>query len=246
MTNKIKKKEAFSKIEDDFFKIDGNEQKINQENLNNWCTSYIFKNNKDKYYLISNLDLWFNPEVGTSIYLANYYKKGKLVAKVQEIFGVYGAQRAYSTQGKFAISMNKRNIKYDGLRGIEYFFFELTFYRNRPQLDVLLRDISISAKSYDEALLRFKHTPVMSPGYYIITGWSDSKKNPEGCVLERNIRKLDSLYCLDWENTDKSLNKWFLVQTNYDRDVPDPKKDYRRVPLENKIKAAGFNNMSFE
>jgi len=32
---------------------------------------------------------------------------------------------------------------------------------------------------------------------------------------------------------------WFLVQTNYDRDHPDPKHDYRRIPAENKLKERG-------
>ena len=32
---------------------------------------------------------------------------------------------------------------------------------------------------------------------------------------------------------------WFLVQTNYDRDYPDPKHDPRRVPVENRLRARG-------
>jgi hypothetical protein len=44
----------------------------------------------------------------------------------------------------------------------------------------------------------------------------------------------------------RGLGKWFLVQTNWDRDVPDPKKDRRRVPLERKIAERGFDRMSYE
>jgi acid ceramidase/N-acylethanolamine-hydrolysing acid amidase len=34
-----------------------------------------------------------------------------------------------------------------------------------------------------------------------------------------------------------------LVQTNYDRDIPDPKDDLRRTPAENRLRKVG-NNIS--
>ena len=37
---------------------------------------------------------------------------------------------------------------------------------------------------------------------------------------------------------------WFLVQTNYDRDQPDPIHDSRRVAVENRIRERG--NVHFE
>ncbi len=36
-----------------------------------------------------------------------------------------------------------------------------------------------------------------------------------------------------------SKDTWFLVQTNYDRDQVDPKKDERRTPVEKKLKERG-------
>ena len=50
----------------------------------------------------------------------------------------------------------------------------------------------------------------------------------QGCVVERDEDDAHQTYCL----TD---DVWYLVQTNYDRDQPDPKDDYRRIPTENKL-----------
>lgn len=36
---------------------------------------------------------------------------------------------------------------------------------------------------------------------------------------------------------------WFLVQTNYDRDQPDPFHDPRRVPVENRLREYGQRNI---
>lgn len=36
-----------------------------------------------------------------------------------------------------------------------------------------------------------------------------------------------------------SETNWFLVQTNYDRDYPDPLHDPRRVPVEKRLRDRG-------
>jgi len=39
---------------------------------------------------------------------------------------------------------------------------------------------------------------------------------------------------------------WYLVQTNYDRNVPDPANDYRRIPAQNKLNAIGQSNITYD
>jgi acid ceramidase/N-acylethanolamine-hydrolysing acid amidase len=39
-----------------------------------------------------------------------------------------------------------------------------------------------------------------------------------------------------YELSDKT---WFIVQTNYDRDQPEPIYDQRRIPMENRVKSIG-------
>ena len=51
-------------------------------------------------------------------------------------------------------------------------------------------------------------------------------------MIERDSDKVHAAYEL-------SDSTWFLVQTNYDRDVPDPSDDQRRIPAENRLKKIG-------
>ena len=41
-----------------------------------------------------------------------------------------------------------------------------------------------------------------------------------------------------------SDEKWFLVQTNYDRDQPDPSDDRRRIPAETRLMKRGNKDLS--
>ena len=60
-------------------------------------------------------------------------------------------------------------------------------------------------------------------------------KENEGIVIEKDNNGVHASYTLNATN-------WFIVQTNYDRNVPDPTQDYRRIPAENKLKARGNKN----
>jgi acid ceramidase/N-acylethanolamine-hydrolysing acid amidase len=59
----------------------------------------------------------------------------------------------------------------------------------------------------------------------------------EGAVIERDSDKVHGFYEL-------SATNWFLVQTNYDRDLPDPVHDQRRIPAEKRLKERGNKNLN--
>lgn len=214
--------------------------------MSNWCTSFIYKTDKSKYTLASNLDLWFNYHYTYMAFQADYYKWGKLVASGMEVAGIPGSPRIYSHRGQWVGSLNKRNSAYTKGRGVDYFVLEMLATRSREQETMLLLNTALTTTSYDEALKKLSKTPTFSPVYYILTGRSFNGKNEdkEGVVIEKAATYVHATYALDWQNPDKILDTWFLAQTNYDRDVPDPKDDYRRVPLEKKIAAAGFSGMN--
>ena len=56
-------------------------------------------------------------------------------------------------------------------------------------------------------------------------------------VIERDTNTTNAYYEL-------SDYMWFLVQTNYDRDGPDPVHDPRRIPVEHKL--AEWGNKDFD
>jgi N-acylethanolamine-hydrolysing acid amidase len=57
-------------------------------------------------------------------------------------------------------------------------------------------------------------------------------------VITRNRDSIHDILTMD---DALSNNKIYIVQTNYDRDVPDPIGDYRRVPAEQKLDRLGYN-----
>jgi hypothetical protein len=97
----------------------------------------------------------------------------------------------------------------------------------------LLRKVLEEETSYTGAIKRLKYTEISGPVYYIISGIGPD----EGGVIERDTNKVHGFYELSEE-------RWFLVQTNYDRDEPDPVHDPRRIPVENRLRERG--NIHFE
>lgn len=53
-------------------------------------------------------------------------------------------------------------------------------------------------------------------------------------MIERNLTSVHFEYELQSE-----LKRWYIVQTNYDRDIPDPSDDPRRTAAENFIEKVG-------
>jgi len=62
-------------------------------------------------------------------------------------------------------------------------------------------------------------------------------KGNEGAVIERDCNAVHASY----ELNDVT---WFLVQTNYDRDQPDPWHDPRRGAVENRLRERGPNGFT--
>lgn len=56
-------------------------------------------------------------------------------------------------------------------------------------------------------------------------------------VIERDVDSTHAFYELSEAN-------WFLIQTNYDRDYPDPWNDPRRIPVEKKLRERGNKNFT--
>ena len=56
-------------------------------------------------------------------------------------------------------------------------------------------------------------------------------------MIERNIKDVHAYYEL-------SEDQWFIVQTNYDRDAPEPVWDPRRVPVEKRMHERGNANFT--
>jgi acid ceramidase/N-acylethanolamine-hydrolysing acid amidase len=97
----------------------------------------------------------------------------------------------------------------------------------------LLRKVLEEETTYSSAVKRLKEVRIGGPVYYIVSGTGPY----QGIVIEREVNSVHASYELNDET-------WFLVQTNYDRDQPDPPDDLRRTPVEKKLRERGNANFT--
>jgi hypothetical protein len=92
-----------------------------------------------------------------------------------------------------------------------------------------------NSETYDDAVNYFKTEPLAAPVYYIVSGTEQN----EGCVITRDRDSVYNVATLDVAN-----GEWYLVQSNYDRDLPDPKLDPRRTVAQERLDAIGRNDIT--
>ena len=97
----------------------------------------------------------------------------------------------------------------------------------------LLRKVVEEETTYAKTVQRLKATKIAGPVYFAISGIQGN----EGIIIERDSDNIHAAYEL-------SDSTWFLVQTNYDRDQPDPKDDQRRISAENRLIKIGNSNFN--
>lgn len=94
--------------------------------------------------------------------------------------------------------------------------------------DFFLRIVLQEAKNFDQAVQMLNQTNLATAIYYAISGVN----NNQAVVIERDPDSVHGFYQINETN-------WFLVQTNYDRNVPDPIHDPRRIPAEKRLEKIG-------
>mmetsp|Transcript_63242 Transcript_63242/g.87922 ORF Transcript_63242/g.87922 Transcript_63242/m.87922 type:complete len:113 (-) Transcript_63242:223-561(-) len=57
---------------------------------------------------------------------------------------------------------------------------------------------------------------------------------------------MDRESTFNYAELDVEAGRWYLVQTNYDRDLPDPKDDPRRTVAEKAMDKIGQKNMTWD
>lgn len=102
------------------------------------------------------------------------------------------------------------------------------FLSGKWRVTEIIRHVLENSKTYEEAVEFLKKEGLISPAYFIISGLGPE----DGIVITRNRNSVhDTISISDVKKNGKN----FIVQTNYDRDVPDPTDDFRRIPAEKKM-----------
>jgi hypothetical protein len=185
------------------------------------CTSTLVRDRNDDVILGHNLDFKAHDELGQSLYEAHYYSRGELVYKSVELAGCFTSIHGVKP-GKFAISHNLRYS--DTMTNIKRIY--QGFWNPSYNLKKTLED----AQSFEEAEHMLSTTPLSAAVYYILAS------QDKGVIISRDVTGAIRLDRLEGDN-------WFLVVTNTDL---DKREDSRRKAAQDKIRALGQDNVSYE
>lgn len=189
------------------------------------CSSIIGKSGDGSTLLFgSNLDFDFAPFIKNYTYEGHYTRGGETIFIGNGLYGMIGVLRGQRVNNadNFAMALNQRDVERSN-------FMEQLFFTSAHNICYFVRE-TLQLSTFEVALESLTSTTITSAAYYIIGG----TYSKGGCIIERSADKVHSKTCLGSKHDD-----WFLVQTNYDRDLPDPSDDRRRTPVEQRISQNG-------
>jgi len=192
------------------------------------CSAILVRNAQGKVMHGRNLDFEMWGLLARLVVDIDYYQGKKLVYTANTIIGSVFVLTGIR-YGAFAVNVDTRYGKNaDIVKDL------ISIILDDAIPDVwLVRKVLEEEVNYENALERLKSTQVGAPVYYILSGL----KPNEGAVIEKNTNGVHEVYTL-------SNTTWFLVQTNYDRDQPDPFHDPRRLGVENRLEKYGNSHFN--
>jgi hypothetical protein len=91
-------------------------------------------------------------------------------------------------------------------------------------LSFLTRNTMEYVTSFNEAVSLLSRTDMIAPAYFTVGGVKPNK----GVVITRSQHEVVDTWHLN--STSSGIEKWYLLETNYDHWVPPPANDDRRTP----------------
>lgn len=107
-------------------------------------------------------------------------------------------------------------------------------------LSFLTRQVMENATSFSDAVKMLELTDLIAPAYFIVGG----VKPNEGVVITRSQSDLVNAWKLNPNSA--GIEKWFLLETNYDHWLPPPPDDDRRTPGIRAMNATTQANINYD
>ncbi|KAI0981179.1 hypothetical protein GJ496_002266 [Pomphorhynchus laevis] len=152
----------------------------------------------------------------------NFTSSGKTLFRSVGYAGSIGVLTGMKPSG-FAISINLRFSINGGYLGLMELFFNII--NNQSFATLAVRDVLTNVNTYEAAVANLSHTPLISSVYFTISG----VRPHEGCVLARSRTRLVDRW--EIQSLSQNIRDKLLVQTNYDRNKPQPITDNRVYPV---------------
>uniref|UniRef100_A0A8C9U5M0 Acid ceramidase n=1 Tax=Scleropages formosus TaxID=113540 RepID=A0A8C9U5M0_SCLFO len=147
----------------------------------------------------------------------DFQRNNKTVFKSTSFAGYVGMLTGIHPHA-FTLTMNERFSLDGGYIGIMEWILGK---RDGMWMSFLTRSVLENATSYEEAKQKLSQTKLLAPAYFILGG----NQTGQGCVITRSrVLSLDI-----WE-LDRTLGRWYVLETNYDHWKEPLFLDDRRTP----------------
>jgi hypothetical protein len=188
------------------------------------CSSFVVQTSNGEVLLGRNLDYFLNEKIRLLAVDLRFIKEGEVLYRSMVQAGYFGVTTGMRP-GAFAISVNQRDLKDN------YMLWEIVGLLSGSQAtSFAIRYALEHFKTYEEALNYFNHVPLIVGEYICISGIN------EGAIITRNRRYVSDLRTIDEDN-------WFIIQSNYDHWLPQPKDDDRYTPIIKRFEDLGQENI---
>jgi hypothetical protein len=196
------------------------------------CSSVVVRNATNNILHGRNMDFFFWNRLSRVQAKIQFYRAGQYVATIYTYVGSVWALTTVKEYA-FSITVDTRHPRADEetFSGV----IDNLFVKNYMPSVWLVREASLLDNDFAAARLRLLSVNITAPVYFIIAGLSGN----EGTVIERKDTGPHAYY-------DLNETVWYLVQTNYDRDVEDPVFDRRRIPAEDRLNKLGQSITSLD
>ncbi|MBN3299219.1 ASAH1 ceramidase, partial [Amia calva] len=195
------------------------------------CTSLVAEDSTGKLYHGRNLDFglflgqwdiknktWLVTErLRPLVVNLDFQRNKKTVFKSTNFAGYVGMLTGIKPS-LFTLTMNERFSLDGGYIGILEWILGR---REGVWMGFLTRSVLENATSYSDAKNQLVKTKMLAPAYFILGG----NKSGEGCVITRS-----RLTALDILEIDLKLDRWYVLETNYDHWKEPLFLDDRRTP----------------
>lgn len=182
------------------------------------CTSILAINKSGNVFHGRTLDWQLPVNMRNLTIEVDFVRGGEVVFTGDVIVGTVGVGTGISRKGGFSISINERNL------GGKIFQSGINALLKKSKCPTLVaRELLTTSTSFVEAVETLTKVLLVAPVYYIIAG---SGLN-EGAVITRARDKCIDLWLLESGNSSRGnntlLQKWYLLETNYDHwKEPEP------------------------
>ncbi|XP_034860086.1 acid ceramidase isoform X2 [Mirounga angustirostris] len=159
-------------------------------------------------------------------------RNNKTVFKASSFAGYVGMLTGFKP-GLLSLTLNERfNINGGYMGVIEWIWGK----KDAVWIGFITRSVLENSTSYEEAKNILTKTKILAPAYFILGG----NKTGEGCVITRDRKQSLDVYELN-----PKQDRWYVVQTNYDRWKSPFFLDDRRTPAKMCLNQTTQKNISF-